>query len=178
MDEKFRQQILRYDKHKHKFKVTNSNGSKEAWRWLKKNKWLGLPPITEKDFGAIINSVNKLHQDRFMEGKDIVFPHYMGRIELRKRESSVRMIDGNLKVDTPIDWKSTLELWFEDEDCRNKKQLVRRNPGFVYIIRYDKNKAKYNNKAFYKFYPARSFKERLKDTINKGNIDAFLYTEK
>ena len=25
-----------------KFKINNSNGTKEAWRWLNKNKWFGL----------------------------------------------------------------------------------------------------------------------------------------
>ena len=43
-----------------KHRVSNSNGSKEAWRWLKKNKWLGLPPITEGNFGMIINEINNI----------------------------------------------------------------------------------------------------------------------
>ena len=41
------------------FKVRNSYGTKQAWRWIKKNKWLDIEqPISEHDFGIIVKSIN------------------------------------------------------------------------------------------------------------------------
>lgn len=160
---------------KHIFDITNTNGSKEAWRWLKKNKWCNLPPITEAQFGAIIKAMNQMYANDFLKGKDIVLPHNMGKIELRKRKTSANIVDGKLKVDTPIDWQKTIDLWFEDEESEKKKKLVRRNIGEVYIVHYNKSTAKFNNKMFYKFLPARTLKQSLKNLINQGSIDAFLF---
>lgn len=169
--ESYRKQLLRCGSHKRA--VTNSNGSKEAWRWLRKNKWLGLPPITEGKFGAVINAINSLYQKRLLQGKDIILPHYMGRIELRKRQSSVSLVGGELITTMPIDWKKTIDLWYEDKESRDRKYLVKRNPGDVFQVYYNKRKAKFNNKEFYKFIPTRSLRLKLKELINNGRIDAF-----
>ena len=44
----------------------------------------------------------------------------------------------------------------------------------IFKFYYNRNKAKYVNKAFYEFTPTRSFKKRLSDKIKDNEIDAFL----
>lgn len=159
----------------HIFKVTNSNGNKEAWRWLKKNKWLDLgQPITEKEFGIIIKTINQHLQDQLIQGKDINLPHRMGRIEIRKFEAKLDFKDGKIVTNLPVDWDRTLKLWYEDEYAKENKTLIRQENRTRFGVHYDKTKANYNNKIFYQFIPNRSVKIGLKNNIINGRLDAFL----
>lgn len=159
---------------KKKFKITHSYGTKQGWRYLKKNKWFSGEPVTEKQFGSIIRRVNELLIEQFLKGSDIVFPYKMGKLELRKMPASIRFEDGELKTNLPVDWKRTLQLWYEDEEAKNNKTLIRKEYKEVFRIIYNKSKAVYKNKCFYNFIPNRDFKKKLSDSINNNETDAFL----
>lgn len=175
----FRKRILKVEEKKHHFKVTNSYGTKEAWRWLKKNKWLDLPEsVTERQFGAIIKAINLTLRDHLLEGKDIDLPHRMGRIEIRKFKAKMEIENGRLVTNLPPDWKRTLELWYEDQEALEAKTLVRYEGIDRFTIHYDKTNANYNNKAFYQFIPVRPLRRELKERIVNGSIDAFLLQKK
>lgn len=157
------------------FRVTNSYGNKQAWRWLKKNKWLNLQsPISERDFGLLIKSVNKLLREQLLEGRDIKLPYMMGRIELRKKESYIKFIDGKLCTNLPVNWQKTLKLWYEDTQARENKTLIKQEVPSVFRVFYNRSKAKYNNKTFYQFIPIRAIKLALKEKIDNDEIDALL----
>ena len=95
----------------------------------------------------------------------------MGKLELRKFQKGVSLVDGKLKITYPINWEDTLKLWFEDEEAKKNKTLVRNECDFVYHVRYDKYDATYENKSFYQFTLNRFIKIKLKDKILKGEID-------
>ena len=162
-------------KGKKNFKITNSYGTKEAWRWLKKNKWLNIgQPITEHDFGVIIKSINLFLQDQLLQGHDIDLPMNMGRIELRKFKTHIKVGQEGIKTNMVVDWKKTLELWNEDIEAKNSKTLVRIEAKEIFKFYYNRKRAKYTNKTFYEFTPTRSLKKRLSDKIKNNEIDAFL----
>lgn len=173
--EEFRKRILKVDKKKGKFKVTGSHGTKEAWRWIKKNKWLNIgQPITEAEFGKIIKAINNTLQDQLINGRDINLPNRMGRLEVRKYNAKIEYKDNKVVTTLPIDWKRTIELWQEDEECHKAKTLVRFEGIERFSIYYNKGKANYNNKSFYRFIPTRPLKKKLKDKISNGGYDALL----
>lgn len=175
----FRKNVLKADVKKGKFKITNSNGTKEAWRWLKKNKWLDLgQSITENQFGRIVKAINMSLQDKLLEGKDVILPYRMGKLEVRKRYTSLKYVGDKLKVAKPVDWKRTLELWWEDKESKDLKRLVRFEDLETFIIHYNKSSANYNNKRFYKFVPTRTVRRRLKNIINNSGFDALLLFKK
>lgn len=170
----FRKKVIKA-KTKKKFKVRNSYGTKQVWRWLKKNKWLGLEnPITEKDFGLVIREVNKLLVEQLLSGHDIILPHRMGRIELRKYKTKIEYKDGKLITNLPVDWKRTLKYWHNDESSYKEKKLIRQEVKEVFRIVYSKKSANYNNKSFYQFIPNRDLKIELSKRIKEHKIDAFL----
>lgn len=173
----FRKTVLKTEG-KHHFTVTNSHGIREAWRWLKKNKWLGLQPISEKDFGEIIKVFHQTLQDQLLQGKIVRLPHRMGCLEIRKYETSIQYKGGKLKTNLPVNWGATLKLWYEDKEAHDNKTLVRFENKNTFIIYYNKTTVAFNNKSFYQFIPTRVLKKKLKQRIAKGDFDAPLLKKK
>ena len=156
-------------------KVTNSLGSYDAYKYIRKNKWFNIGrPLTEHEFYQIIRRINNYLAEELINGNDVIFPNRMGKLELRKR-NSLPVIDknGNLKVTYAIDWDNTLKLWYEDEEAFNNKTLVRLPERNIFRIKYNKNTANYNNKSFMEFQVNRNIKVRLKQKIKNNEIDAF-----
>lgn len=156
-------------------KVTNSLGSYDAYKYIRKNKWFNIGrPLTEHEFYQIIRRINNYLAEDLINGNDVIFPNRMGKLELRKR-NALPIIDknGNLKVTYAIDWDNTLKLWYEDEEAFNNKTLVRLPERNIFRIKYNKNTANYNNKSFMEFQVNRNIKVRLKQKIKNNEIDAF-----
>ena len=156
-------------------KVTNSLGSYDAYKYIRKNKWFNIGrPLTEHEFYQIIRRINNYLAEELINGNDVIFPNRMGKLELRKR-NALPIIDknGNLKVTYAIDWDNTLKLWYEDEESFNNKTLVRLPERNIFRIKYNKNTANYNNKSFIEFQVNRNIKVRLKQKIKNNEIDAF-----
>lgn len=170
--EEFRDTILKRSKSKKPFKVLNSWGVYDAYKLLRKNKWYSIGrPLKEKEFYSIIRGVNSLLAENIANGETVTFPARMGKLELRKFEKGVSIVDGKLKITYPIDWNRTIRLWFEDEEARSNKTLLRNENKFVYHVRYDKRKADYENKIFYEFILNSFIKKKLKENINNGITD-------
>lgn len=153
-------------------KIRNSWGVYDAYKLIRKNKWYDIGrPVTEHEFYSIVRNVNNLLAEEIENGGTVTFPSRMGKLELRKFQKGVSLVDGKLKITYPINWEDTLKLWFEDEEAKKNKTLVRNECDFVYHVRYDKYDATYENKSFYQFTLNRFIKIKLKDKILKGEID-------
>lgn len=155
------------------FKVRGSFGVYDCYKLIRKNGWYDIGrPLKEHEFYSIIRGVNDLLAEEMAQGNTVVFPCRMGRLELRKLQVGVSLLDnGKLRNTYPIDWKGTLQLWFEDEESRNNKTLLRKEQEYTYFIRYDKYAANYENQSFYEFTVNRFAKQALYKNINKGKID-------
>ena len=66
---------------------------------------------------SIIRKVNEYLADSLLRGHDIVLPHKMGRIEVKKYEARITLEGNKVKTNLPIDWDRTLKLWSEDEEA-------------------------------------------------------------
>lgn len=169
----FRKDLLKINESR-VHKVKNSLGVYDAYKWIRKNKWLGMSPISEHDFYAIIRTVNKALADKFLYSGSIKLPLRMGEIVLRKYKPSITLQDGKIKTNLPIDWDSTLQLWSEDKESYKKRTLIRIEEKEIFKVLYDKSKALYNNKSFYTFSLNRNIKIALKKQLKNGLLDAFM----
>lgn len=159
-----------------KHDIRNSLGVYDGYKYYRKNKPKDKKYIlTESQYFSIIRQINNILADEITVGKDIVLPSKMGKIELRKYESSIK-IDDNGKVVTnlPVDWNNTLKLWYEDPEAYKNKTLLRLNEQEMYKIVYNKENANFNNRAFYEFVFNKDLRIRLKRNIKQGIVDAFL----
>lgn len=171
--EEFKEKIQRLSSHR-VHKVNNSLGVYDSYKWIRKNKWLNIGrPLTEHEFYSIIRSINNYLADSLINGKDIILPERMGRLELRKYEARI-YFDGKKVINNlPIDWDNTLKLWYEDKEAFQNKTLVKINEKDIFKVYYNRQLAKYNNQSFYEFKLNRDIKNRLKQKIKRGLIDAF-----
>ena len=171
----FRKKVVKAEEKKHHFNVTNSNGTKEAWRWIKKHKWLDIgQPITEYQLGQITKAINNTLRDQLLDGKDVAFPNRMGRLEIRKFKAKVEYKEGKVVTTLPVDWKRTIDLWWEDSESHESKTLVRFEGLERFAIYYNKEYANFANKSFYRFIPIRPLKRELKEKIINEGFDALL----
>lgn len=156
-------------------KVTGSLGVYDAYKYIRKNKWLDLPrAVTEKEFYSIIRRVNNYLAKELIKGNDIDFPCRMGKLEVRKYTPTVKFDNGKMVTTLPIDWDATLKLWFNDKDAYNKKLLIYDTPKEVFKVLYSTYYANYNNKSFFEFKLNRDIKLGLKHKIKEGALDAFI----
>lgn len=154
-------------------KVKNSWGIYDAYKYIRKNGWYNIGrPLKEHEFYSIVRSINNLLAKEIVAGNTITFQCRMGSLELRKRKAGVSIKDGKLKNTYPIDWDSTVKLWYEDPEARENKTLIRNEVKEVFYVKYNKHNTNYENKTFYEFQLNRFIKRALKDSINKGKIDA------
>lgn len=160
-------------------KVSHSLGVYDAYKWIRKNRWLNIGRcLTEHEFYSIIRKVNGYLADSFLHGNDIKLPHRMGRIELRKYDVIISFDGEKVKTNLPIDWDRTLKLWYEDEESYKDKTLVKVEEKEIFKVYYNKFKADYTNKSFYQFNANRKLKRALKKNIKEGRVDAFLLNKK
>lgn len=158
------------------YKINNSYGVYDYYKYYRKNKPKDKKYVlTESQYFKIIRLINTYLIKSFIDGKDIIFPCRMGRLELRKLKPTIKMEGSKVKTNLPIDWNKTLKLWYEDPDCFKNKTLVRIPETEVFKIHYNKSDANFNNKSFYQFIANREFKLTLKKNIKEGNIDAFTF---
>lgn len=169
----FRTSVCHLNEHR-AHKVSGSLGVYDAYKFLRKRKWLNIGrPLTEHEFYSIIRKVNDYLADSFLHGNDIKLPHRMGRIELRKCDVRVSFDGEKVKTNLPIDWDRTLKLWYEDEEAYENKTLVKVEEKEIFKVYYNRQLADYNNQSFYEFNVNRELKKRLKQRIKEGKLDAF-----
>ena len=85
-------------------KITGSLGVYDAFKWIRKNKWLDIgQSLTESEFYSIIRNVNLKLADLLAQGETITFPCRMGKLELRRKPVIKKLVNGKLKTNLPID---------------------------------------------------------------------------
>lgn len=137
----FRAKLIKTDVPR-KPKVRNSWGVYDAYKHIRKKGWYDIGrPLKEHEFYSIVRGVNDLMAEEIVKGNIIKFPHNMGELELRKYKPEVKIVDGKLKIGYPVNWDKTIKLWYEDEEARINKTLLRHEPKYIYHIKYNLNSA-------------------------------------
>lgn len=176
--EEFKRRVRKINMPRH-YSVNNSLGVYDAYKWIRKNKWFNIGrPLKEKEFYSIVRRINQLMTEELLIDGIINLPQRMGTIEIRKFDAYIKLENGKVKTNMPVDWNKTLELWYEDEESYNNRTLIKMEEKEMFKIYYNKNNANYNNRAFYEFIFNKELKVRLKQRIKKGGVDAPLLKRK
>lgn len=136
--------------------------------------------VSRATFGQIIKEFNTHVRDRVSKkGAEYTLPFRIGKLELRKLKTEVKIDDNGDIVNTlPINWRETRKLWRENENAKRNKTKIRytneHTEGYTFRIFYKTSKANFKNKSIYKMKINRTLKRQLSNSIFAGRIDAFL----
>ena len=161
---------------KRKITVRNSYGVRDYYKHYRKligdNKRLF---ITELQYFKILKNINKLLAEHFYTLGTLKFPAQMGELELRKTEAKFKLINNKVKTNLSVDWGKTIELWYEDEESYRLKRLVRNTNKDIYKIVYNKSRARYKNRSYFKFLVNRNLKHLISQNIKENKLDSFTF---
>lgn len=157
-------------------KVKCHYGIKDYYNSYKKSS---KKPVSSKLYSAILKEYLKLNQINIsLFGYIFNLPKRLGRIELRKIKREVKIKDGKIINNLPINWKGTKKLWSENPEAAKKKVKLRysneHSGGYVYRIVYVKYTANYKNKSIYKMQLNREMRRNTEKSILNKKVDAFL----
>ena len=150
-------------------KVNNSWGVYDYYKYYRthrpdKHEYV----LYESVYFSIIRSVNKMIVDELCRTGSFTFPFKLGKIEVRQLAPRTYIKDGKARTSRPIDWDTTLELWYNDPQSYKDKTLIYQQEKDFCVIRYNNFDAVYKNKAFYNFTPMRDVKERVREAYRSG----------
>lgn len=142
----------------HPYKIGKCLGSRDAWKWVRRNKWEATKGIhySSSIYSSLISLVNKLLIEEVLEGHIVTFPYSMGSLYIRSNPISIKPDGSN---NYGVDWKKTLEWWHEDPSAFKDKKLIKRcNKA---ILRIFFHKGGFKNQKYYSFRVNRSLKQAL-----------------
>ena len=156
--------------------ISHCLGARDAWKWVRKNKWKVLKgqKCSSALYGALIMEVNKLLVEELFEGHLIEFPHNMGTLMLTGTPAKLRYKEGKLYNNYRTDWEKTLKYWFEDDEARKNKQVIKRVQNTIYNIKYSKRNACYKNQRYYHMRINRSLVRALGKKIKGQKLNALI----
>jgi len=161
-------------------KIKNSLGMKDAYFYYRKNRPSDNKyALTERQYSSIINEMNYLWTEELINKGKMMFPEGLGGAHIVKNDVSP-IIDknGNLKIRRNVNPSATLKLWFEDDEARQNKTLVRFESDESFKIVYWMSKAKFKNYPYVRIQFTRALKKRLHERIMSGGYDTFENSKK
>jgi len=163
-----------------KHKITGSQNTISGFHYYRKirpkeTKFV----LKDKEYLSIIREMNNLVADYLIENKSIRLPAGFGRLEICKMENK-SWIDDNGKFNTSklVDIHSTLKLWYEDEEAKANRSLIRFDNDYTFRIKYPQRSRMYEFNKYFSIQFNRQLRKKLSLAIKTGNYDAYLKQSK
>jgi hypothetical protein len=162
--------------------ITSDYGMADYYNFYSKKykKDTEINNISAIKYNQIIGDFNKkIAEDIIEKTKDLELPFQLGTIGVRKYKPKVQLQTDNTLINyMPVNPLATAKLWDENPEAKEKKVYIRytnkHSSGFVFKLKYFKQKAKYKNKKIYFIKMKRTVTRPLAKNIKQGIVDAFL----
>lgn len=156
-------------------KIKADFGIKDYFKFY---KGVSKKPVDSKRFHRVIAEFNKRIMNSIInDGLEYTPVASQFCFCIRKTIKHVEIINNKLINKNPIDWKTTLDLWKENEEAKKRKLLIKHlnNHSSKYIFRIKMLKCgySYTNKKYFRFKPCRMFQRALAKRILDPNQDNF-----
>jgi len=157
-------------------RIITDYGMNDYYKFYKSNS---KNPVDKGKFNKVISEFNKKIVNLIIEEGLEYKPTVLHFNFCVRKIKYIPHLDENNKLinNSPIDWKSTKQLWDESEEAKNKKVILRflnnHTSKYVYRIKATKSGAKYRNKKVYRFKACRSFQRLLAKRIMDEDKDPY-----
>jgi len=130
--------------------------------------------IKKKMYSEILRDYSEFLQEKLIEKGIIYLPENTGFIKICGYEMEYESMNDNkvVKVNAPINWKATNELWNNDEEAKRDKKLIyylnEDTNGVRYSISWSKAKIPLKFKDTFMFIACRHLKRKTSKSIQNG----------
>lgn len=135
-------------------------------------KETSINPVDSKTYIAYANDYNKFLSEKVLEGNEITLPSRFGTLCIVGKKQKITFDEeGNLKGLAP-DWVKTKELWKNNSEAKEKKQMVYFNNHNTDNTRYkffwSKRNILIQNKILYSLRMTRTNKRAVPELLRQG----------
>lgn len=157
--------------------ISHCYGVRDAWKWVRKNKWVSLNNLkcSSSLYAEVVNTTNKILAEMLLEGHEIVLPYQLGSLRIIGVPAQLKMRNGVLRNNYRVDWKKTLDYWYQDSQAKDEKRLIKRIQKNLYSIHYNKSRASYRNQRYYMFRANRGLVRQFGNRIRQGKLNTLNY---
>lgn len=163
-----------------KHKITGSQNTISGFSYYRKIRPKEKEfTLLDKQYLSIIREMNIMVADYLIENKSIRLPSGFGKLEVVKYETKSWIDeDGKFISSKIIDIHNTFKLWYEDEESRINRTIVRYDNEFIFRIKYPMKGRLYKYSGYFSIQFNRNLKHKLMSTIKTGNYDTYLNPSK
>lgn len=154
----------------HHFKITNSYGCRQYYRYYKCKRKSKLPEATFRKI--LIDIIQQIIDDFLMNYLRVSLPHKMGELYIKQFELNVyKAPDGKYKKRTPVHWGNTLKLWESDPEAYANKTLVKASHPHYHTLMYETHYGSFHNRRMFQLRTCRELNKRIfKQLTNNNNF--------
>lgn len=128
-------------------------------------------PINIVQYLKIVNQFMKFLINKLFERGQILLPEKLGNLQIIGKKVKVKIENGQIKGLAP-DWFKTKELWKNDSEAKQKKQLVyhfnEQTNGIRYRFFWSKSRVLVKNKTLYNVKMTRTNKRTLSQLVKNN----------
>jgi hypothetical protein len=139
--------------------------------------------ITSKEYSKILDMFNKNISKIIMENSyEFILPRRLGIIRIKKYKQKINLDENGNIINRAfkVDFKSTLDLWSNDEEAKlNKTKVYHLNnhtEGYRCFWYFSNYRCNLTNKSLYKFIPTRANNRNLAKLLKNPNFKGDYYT--
>lgn len=156
-------------------KINADFGMAQYYKYYKSNS---KNPVDKQKFIKVVEEFNKQIVDLIIN-ENLEYKPVKLQLTfcVRKVVKQPRIKDGKLVSYSPIDWKTTKNIWANNPEAAERKLIIRfqnnHSSKKVFNIKAMKYGNTYLNKKYYRFKACRSFQRLLAKRIFNENLDPF-----
>lgn len=149
-----------------KITITNSYKTQEVFYYYHRNSKY---KFDKSLYRKISDAINLKIAYYLVEDRGFGFPFNLGKVRIARVDKMAR----SKYTQHIVDWKETIKLWYEDEECREKKikVLKRRRP--LLDVFYVRDMIRFPKSKMILFKLNRSFKMKLNEMFENGNYECY-----
>ena len=152
-------------KEKRNHRVKCDYGLKDYYRHYRKRGG----KLSRDKFRDIIYTFNKgLYPLICSFDYEYKLPYRLGSICIIQKNTFVKMVDGVLQTNRPVNYKASLDMWEKDPQTRADNLFVRHEDPYIFNFVYVKKLAVYRNKSIYTLNVNRELKHYLREVIREN----------
>lgn len=129
-------------------------------------------PVSRDEFIELNRAFNRLIMQKLLDNHKVYLPGNLGMVHVYGNKEKVKFDENNKITGLAPNWKLTKELWENNPEAKERKQVVyntnEHSSGIRYRFVWSKQTCKIPNRMLYTMRVTREYKRKLSTKIFEG----------